>query len=111
VLTRQAGWAAPGAAAAASLEQALAAAPGDVWVIGGATVYPAAVPFADRVELTELEQAFEGDARAPALGPEWQETARDPETGWHESRTGLRYRFRSLVRARQRRGPPAPVGR
>ena len=92
VLTRRPGWAADGAVVAASVEEALAAAEGEVWVIGGAGVYGAALPHADRLEVTELEEAFEGDVHAPPVDAGWRLERRDPPDGWHTSRTGLRYR-------------------
>jgi dihydrofolate reductase len=92
VLTRRPGWDAPGAVAATSLDDALGDAPGPVWVIGGASVYRAALPLADAVVVTELEQEFAGDTYAPDLGRDWRAVAREPGHGWAESRTGLRYR-------------------
>jgi dihydrofolate reductase len=92
VLTRQPGWDAPGAVVARSLEEAVSGAPGDVWVIGGASVYRAALPLADRVVVTELERSFAGDTYAPELGSAWRVADRDPADGWAESRTGLRHR-------------------
>ena len=70
------------------LAQALAAVSGDVWVIGGAAVYRAALPFADRIVVTEIREIFEGDTHAPDLG-------RSPDSvgPWQESSTGLHYRF------------------
>ena len=98
VLTRRPDWAAPGAAVARSLTEALEAAPGDVWVIGGASVYSAALPHADRLEVTELAESFDGDVLAPVIGPEWRRTP--PDLGeWLVSRTGLRYRAATWVRA------------
>ncbi|MFD8499871.1 dihydrofolate reductase [Amycolatopsis sp. NPDC059657] len=69
------------------LPSALASETGDVWVIGGAAVYTAALPFADRVVVTEIKESFEGDTCAPEVG-------RPPDsTGpWLESTTGLHYR-------------------
>jgi len=107
VLTRQGSWSAPGATPVGSLDVALVESPGDVWVIGGASVYRAALPRADRLEVTELADAFDGDVLAPPLGPGWRCTRREPELGWLESRTGLRYRTRSFVRAA---GDLAPGG-
>lgn len=78
VLTRDAGWAAPGAETAASLEDALAlAGEGEVAIIGGAAVFAAFLPLADRVELTQIHADYEGDTFMPPLGPEWRETARE----------------------------------
>jgi dihydrofolate reductase len=58
---------------AASVEAALAAASADarergvgtVYVVGGATVYEQFLPHADRLVLTELDDAVEGDTRFP----------------------------------------------
>lgn len=96
VLTRQPGWAADGAEAAGSLEEALALAGdsgSDVWVMGGASVYAAAMGLADVLEVTELADAVDGDALAPGIGPDWSVAAVDPSQGWASSRSGLRYRF------------------
>jgi dihydrofolate reductase len=100
VLSRDRGWSAPGAEAAPDLATALAAVPGpDVWVVGGAALYREALPFADRVERTEIDLAVDGDTYAPALDPhEWRVAHRDPVTGWRVSRTGLAFRVCSFVR-------------
>jgi dihydrofolate reductase len=100
VLSRQPGWSAPGATVADSLEAALSGAAEDLaWVIGGATVYAAALPLADRLEVTEVDGSFPGDVFAPPIGTQWRRTAREPDTGWLQSRTGLRYRTASYVRS------------
>ncbi len=91
VLTRQVGWAAPGAGVAGSIEQALREAPGDVWVIGGGSIYAAALEHADRAVVTEIDLDVAGDTWAPELDDRWQARDRDPEQGWLESRTGLNY--------------------
>jgi len=97
VLSRQRGWTAEGARVFGSLPDALAAVTGDVWVIGGASVYAAALALADRVEVTELRDDVAGDVSAPPLDDRWRETARDPAKGWLTSRTGLDYRVRSYA--------------
>ena len=73
VLTRQPGWQAPGAVVARSLAEALDQ-PGDVWVIGGASVYREALPLADVVVVTELARGLRrrhpgARARAGLAGP------------------------------------------
>jgi dihydrofolate reductase len=98
VLSRTPGWAADGATAAGSLTEALTAASGDLWVIGGASVYQEAMAVADRLVVTEIDAAFAGDAYAPQVGAAWQPVHRDPVDGWLESRTGLRYRFITYTR-------------
>ena len=91
VLTRQPGWSAPGAVTAQSLDEAIAAADGDVWVIGGASVYAAALDRADQVVRTRVHAQVDGDTYAPRLGPEWVLVARDPAEGLHTSTSGLTY--------------------
>ncbi len=91
VLTNQSGWAAPGAATAHSFTEALDLATGDVWVIGGATVYAAALDHADKLVVTELLASFPGDVHAPALTPVWQR--RESDCTWRRSSSGLHYRF------------------
>jgi dihydrofolate reductase len=92
VLTRNPAWSAPGAEVVTELADALHG-PGDVWVMGGAAVYVAALPFAEVVVITELAEAFAGDTYAPRLGPEWGADVVVPAEGWAESSTGLHYRF------------------
>ena len=91
VITRQQDWKEAGAKTAASLADALAqcAAAEEVWIIGGAQIYEQAVPLADRIEVTEIAQDFEGDAHAPQLGPEWREAARED----HVSVNGMKFSF------------------
>lgn len=99
VVTRQPEWAADGARRAASLGEALHIAgqssPTTVWVIGGAQIYAQALPLAQRVEATEIDRAFDGDAHAPTLGPEWTQA----ERAEHMTSDGLRYAFVRYQRA------------
>ncbi|HST80218.1 MAG TPA: dihydrofolate reductase [Kineosporiaceae bacterium] len=97
VLTRQPSWADTGAERVAGIGDALEV--GDLWVIGGAQAYAAALPHADRVVRTELEQAFDGDVYAPELDGAWHAVQTVPEQGWSTSRTGLRYRISTLHRS------------
>ena len=98
VVTRQADWQESGAQRASSLPEALALAQQSgsttAWVIGGAQIYTQALPLAARVEVTEIAQDYEGDAYAPALGPEWVETARSSHVG----AVGLPYAFVTFER-------------
>jgi dihydrofolate reductase len=83
VVTRNARWRAEGAQVAGSLPQAIALC-GDVdeaWVIGGAQLYAQALSLASVAEVTQIHADFEGDARAPDLGAQWQETAREDHVG------------------------------
>lgn len=83
VLTRAAQWQADGAEVARDPDEALAlAGPGDVAVIGGAEVYRLFLPLAERIELTQLDAAYEGDTAIDAPGPDWTETAREEHDGY-----------------------------
>lgn len=106
VLTRQSDWQAAGALRANSLEQAIALCDARqiAWVIGGAQLYAQALPLAQRVEATEIEQDFDGDAHAPTLGPEWRETRRSR----HVSEQGLSFSFVSYARALEGGAHPGP---
>ena len=78
VLTRDADWAEDGAETASGVEGAirLANAP-HISVIGGADIYAQFLPFADRIELTEVHNDAPGDVTIDYPDPsEWQETAR-----------------------------------
>ncbi|MFT3798647.1 dihydrofolate reductase [Microbacterium sp.] len=107
VVTRQSDWAAPGAERAASLDDALAlvADAPEAWVIGGGQLYREAIARADVLEVTELDLDVAGDTHAPPRDG-WTVVALDPAAadpadaaGWHTSRTGIRYRFLTLVPA------------
>ncbi|HZY01641.1 MAG TPA: dihydrofolate reductase [Dermatophilaceae bacterium] len=84
VITRQLGWHAPSVEVAHSLPEALAlAGPADVFVVGGSDVYRQAMPFADQMLLTEIDQSPEGDAFFPAFSTEdWLETSRETHDGF-----------------------------
>jgi dihydrofolate reductase len=98
VVTRQASYDAPGAEIVASLEDAFERADGDVWVIGGASIYEQALPHADRVVRTRVHLQVEGDSRAPVLDSAWTLVGRDPATGLHRSETGVEYCVATLER-------------
>jgi dihydrofolate reductase len=79
VVTRQAGYQAEGGVVAASLDAALALAhgeqPEEVMIIGGADLYVQALPLAQRIYLTRVHGAVEGDAHFPGLDlSQWTET-------------------------------------
>lgn len=79
VLTRDAGWGAPGAEVAHSVEEALAMAgeADEVAVIGGAEIFALFMERAGRIELTEVHRTVAGDTRMPPLGPGWRVAARE----------------------------------
>lgn len=81
VLTRDTGWSADGAEVAYSVEEALALAGDDAAVIGGAEIFALLLDRAERIELTEVHAAPEGDAVVPPFGPEWRAVARETHDG------------------------------
>ena len=85
VLTRDTGWSAEGAEVVHDPLAAIALA-GDVpeiAVIGGAEVFARYLPQADRVELTEVHAAPEGDAMVPPFDPaDWREVTREDRDGY-----------------------------
>jgi dihydrofolate reductase len=87
VLTRDPDWAEDGAEVAATPEAALALANAPhVAVIGGADIYRAFLPIAERIEWTAVADVPAGDTSFPAFDrSEWIETAR--ETHPAEGRT------------------------
>ncbi|CAN5144568.1 dihydrofolate reductase [soil metagenome] len=91
VITRQPDWNGAGAQPASSLSDALAqcSSAEEVWIIGGAQIYAQAEPLADRIEVTEIAQDFDGDAFAPPLGAQWTEAARET----HVTASGLPFSF------------------
>lgn len=80
VITRQEGYAAAGCEVFQSLEEAIAKYKDqDPFVIGGAEIYRAALPFADRLYITEVKIPTDGDVFFPEFDRSaWTETSRDP---------------------------------
>jgi dihydrofolate reductase len=85
VITRDAGYRAPGAVVTTSFENACAIALGDalrrsavdIAMIGGVEVYMRSLPMADRLEITEVHASIDGDTRFPAIDlAQWEEVAR-----------------------------------
>ncbi|MCB4359448.1 dihydrofolate reductase [Quatrionicoccus australiensis] len=105
VITRQGDYVAPGAEIAGSLEMALqlASTAGagnqpashNIFVIGGGEIYQQAMALATRLELTEVDDAPEGDTRFPEISSSaWQEERRSPLN----SSSGLQGHFVSYRR-------------
>jgi len=81
VLSRDSGYAAPGAEVVTGLDAALdAVGDGELFVIGGAQLYAATLPMADTLLLTEVDREYDADTFFPAwTRAHWQEVSR--ETG------------------------------
>lgn len=77
----------------------------ELMVIGGEEIYRLMLPYADRVLLTEIDQAFEGDAYFPELPPgEWKLASRTP--GMRDEKNDLPYAFAVYVRTSGRPSRP-----
>ena len=85
VVSRDAGFAAPGVLVAGNLDAALSAARGDalrrgvdeIVVIGGSDIYTQCMPLADRLEITHVHARPDGDTSFPPIdGALWREIAR-----------------------------------
>lgn len=103
VVTRNRAYRAEGATVGHSVEEALAAA-GDVeevMVAGGASLYQALLPRADRLYLTLVQGSFEGDVYFPEFDvTAWNETWRRD----HEADDRHPYPFSWLILERKRPG-------
>jgi len=92
VVTRQAGYDAPGAAVASSLEAALALCAGEsmVFVIGGQQLFAESLPIAAGLVLTEIDRDYEGDTWFPQYDrSRWRETQRE----CHAAADGTKFDF------------------
>lgn len=101
VITRQEAYEAPGCTVVHSPQEALLAAgtAPEKMVIGGAEIYQRFLPQADRIYLTLIEAAFDGDTTFPELSAErWQ-------TVWeerHDADARNPHAFRFLVLERRK---------
>ncbi|MBQ9649412.1 MAG: dihydrofolate reductase [Prevotella sp.] len=89
----------PGCDVYSSLEEALShCAPGeDIYIIGGASVYRQALPLADRLCLTEIDDTpAEADTFFPPYEEEWQEDWREDHD--IDEKHAYRYAFVDYIR-------------
>lgn len=94
VVTRQPGYAVPGAIVVNSVKAALDACRGDdeCFVIGGADIFRETLPLADRLYLTTVDAEPTGDTFMPELDmSEWRETSAQSFVG--DDRHAHAYRF------------------
>jgi dihydrofolate reductase len=68
----------------------------EVMIIGGAQLYQQALPMADRLHLTEIQQSFEADTFFPAFDHhQWKEVSSEAGVS---AKGGLAFRFITLER-------------
>ena len=92
VISRNTAYEAPGATLAGSLDEAIEAAGNvsEIFVIGGETLYQQAIPVAQRLYITEIDQDFAGDAYFPEFSrKDWVEASK---TGLN-THSGLEFSF------------------
>lgn len=84
VLTRDRTWRHAGVEVAHSFEEGLAlAGPSEVFVAGGSQVYRAALPFADRLVISEVDVDVAGSVHFPPIDPAvWVAASRSPRAGF-----------------------------
>lgn len=101
VLTGDHGYQAEGAEVVHSVEEALQYANGgELMVIGGAAVFQAFVPLADRLLVTRIDEEIEGDVFFPKI--DWSEFKLVKETeGIRDEKNPYHYRFLTYERGTQ----------
>ncbi len=100
VLTGQAGYHADGATVVNSIDDAISAcgSADELMVIGGAGVYEAFLPSAQKIYLTLIDEDFDGDTFFPELDEhKWREEAREDHLA--DDRNPYDYSFRVLRKA------------
>lgn len=92
VLSRDESKVIPGCIIAHSLEEAfsLAGESDEIFVIGGGTIYKLALPYADKLYITEVEGKFDGDTFFPEYKDEFTRKISE------ESHDNGKYRFKFL---------------
>ncbi len=101
----------PGVECFQSIESALKTCAGDVWFIGGARIYAAALPLCDTIDMTHVPDRVEHPSAVyfPALDPDqWEAGARTD----HPDAPGLKHQvFRRRSRGRGSRHPATTQAR
>ncbi len=97
VFTRDKEWTGTKAEVVNTMGQALErAGNGEIAVVGGAQIYGLFLPLANRIELTQIHEDYDGDTHMPAPGEEWVEIGRED----HPAKDGKpAYSYISYVRA------------
>jgi dihydrofolate reductase len=94
IVTRQPDYRVPGAIVAHSIREAIEACKGDdeIFVIGGAALFAETLPIADRLHLTVVDAAPQGDTFMPEVDMSaWQETTSQRFEADEKHAYGYRY--------------------
>ena len=112
VVTRRSGYRAPGCTVTPSLEGAFEAAASagtgtvGIAVIGGASIYEAALSRAARIHLTLVHASIDGDVRFPRIEPDqWREVSRVERPA--DARNPYDLSFIELIERSPRPSPPS----
>lgn len=101
VLTRRSDFEAEGAEISSSIEKAIALCEADEIpvIIGGGSVYAEVFPYLSQIYITRIDADFpQADTFFPTINPdEWTILE---QGDWLISKSGLRYRFETLVRSK-----------
>jgi dihydrofolate reductase len=99
IITRNPDFKADGCEVVTSLDEALKRVnPADEnFIVGGEDIYRQALPVTDRVYLTRIDHAFEGDRHFPQLGAEWELT--EQTQGIVDDRNAFAHTFQTFTRA------------
>lgn len=98
VISRNSGFQPEGAVRMSSIEEAVQQAKGsDVYIIGGESIYRAALPYSDRLEITHiLASDKEADTFFPEISSEEWELTQESEV--METEDGIKYKFATYRR-------------
>ena len=99
VLSRDPNYAPDGVEVVSDFDQALSRTAGEskVFVIGGSQLYQLAIPFAERIYLTEVAAQVEGDVRMPEIDWSAWKLVEELPTQTDE-KSGLRFTFKTFDR-------------
>lgn len=74
VMTRNLDWSYKDVRVIYDYEDALSL--GDIWIIGGSSIYEQFMPYADELYVTEVKADIDGDTILPPVSKRWQEVSR-----------------------------------
>lgn len=69
---------------------------GEIFIIGGASVYRQFLPLADKLYITQIDKEFEGDVFFPVLDDGWVLKSEDPQKG-----EGFNYSYQVWIKKGQ----------